>query len=246
MKFKISVTAYNGDKFIKQCLESIMSQTLPFDCVLVDDGSTDSTAEVAEATIGGDTRFKLIKKEKNQGRMLSTLEAIVELYPSGEDVIVEVDGDDYLVGPKVLERVKEEYDNGALATYGQFRTKFATRGLCRPYSPAQIQNRSYRSSSWLASHLKTYKYFLFEKINKDNFVDDEGKPLNMVPDMAFMFPILEMVGTRVHCINDVLYHYRTDNPMCAHNLNVGEQLRQGSVVKGRPKYPLLEVNAYEV
>jgi len=246
MRFKIVTNAFNGEKYIEKCLKSIQEQTLDFDCVFVDDASTDETFEIASDVVGEDKRFKIIKRSKNQGKMLSFLQGMSELSSSDDDIVVEVDGDDYLIHNKVLERVKQEYDNGALATYGQFRTRTWNSGICANYSDSIIGNRDFRHTAWIASHLKTYKYFLFKKIRKEDFMDNEGKPLDMVPDMVVMFSILEMVGNSVHFIPDVLYFYRTDNPMCAHNLNVEEQRRQEQVVRAREKYSILDVNAYEV
>jgi len=62
-KVSIFVPCYNSEKTIKQCLESIFSQTYPIDEVLViDDGSTDRTTEIASKFL-----VKLIKNEKNKG-----------------------------------------------------------------------------------------------------------------------------------------------------------------------------------
>jgi glycosyltransferase involved in cell wall biosynthesis len=49
MSISVVIPAYNAERFIAQTLESVLAQTLPPDEVLViDDGSTDSTADVAE------------------------------------------------------------------------------------------------------------------------------------------------------------------------------------------------------
>ncbi|WP_348678600.1 glycosyltransferase family 2 protein [Alcanivorax profundi] len=49
MKISIAMASYNGEKFIKEQLESFVSQTrLPDELVITDDGSTDSTEEIVK------------------------------------------------------------------------------------------------------------------------------------------------------------------------------------------------------
>ena len=50
MSISVIIPAYNAEGFIKETIESVLRQTLPADDILVvDDGSTDSTAAVASA-----------------------------------------------------------------------------------------------------------------------------------------------------------------------------------------------------
>jgi len=63
----ILVPAYNAQDTVRQTIESILSQTgVLFELILVDDGSTDDTADVILSAIEGDNRTRLIRQE-NQG-----------------------------------------------------------------------------------------------------------------------------------------------------------------------------------
>lgn len=54
----IIVTCYNREKYIKECLESVKNQTYTnFECIIVDDGSTDSSRSIIETYLD-DPRFK--------------------------------------------------------------------------------------------------------------------------------------------------------------------------------------------
>lgn len=76
----IVIPAYNVEKFIGECLQSIQDQTLPdWEAIIVDDGSTDKTIDVIDAIIQHDRRFRLIhqqnggvSKARNTGLLAAT------------------------------------------------------------------------------------------------------------------------------------------------------------------------------
>lgn len=252
--FKLVVTTYNSEKWIAKCLKSIQSQTVrDFSCVFVDDASTDNTYKVALDTVANDRRFKVLRNQKNMKQMCSIKQGIAKLTPTDEDVIVQIDGDDWLKHPKVLERVKTEYDKGAYLTYGQFeyypsglfrvvfRKDFAKIGPCAPYPPQILENRDFRKYKWVGSHLKTFKYFLFKRVKTSEFLDDKGEWLTSAADMAFMFPMMEMVGSKITFIPQVLYVYNRANPLRRDKIALRDQLRCDKLIIGRKKYPLLKL-----
>ncbi|MDY3820319.1 MAG: glycosyltransferase family 2 protein, partial [Bacteroidaceae bacterium] len=62
-KVSIIIPCYNQAEFLLQALQGLQEQTLQdFECIIVDDGSTDQSAQIAEDFIKGDHRFRLIKK----------------------------------------------------------------------------------------------------------------------------------------------------------------------------------------
>jgi glycosyltransferase involved in cell wall biosynthesis len=65
-KLGIVIAAYNAEKFFLKTLESISSIThRNFVCVIVNDGSTDSTAEIAESYTNIDSRFRFVSIENS-------------------------------------------------------------------------------------------------------------------------------------------------------------------------------------
>jgi len=60
----VIVPCYNQGKFLSDALKSILNQTYEYwECIIVDDGSLDSTPEVAKKWLNKDSRFKYIVKE---------------------------------------------------------------------------------------------------------------------------------------------------------------------------------------
>jgi cellulose synthase/poly-beta-1,6-N-acetylglucosamine synthase-like glycosyltransferase len=59
----VIIPAYNAQRYIRRTLNSVLAQTYPkLEVIVVNDGSTDETKKVVEATIAGDTRFRLINQ----------------------------------------------------------------------------------------------------------------------------------------------------------------------------------------
>ncbi len=88
----VVVTAHNMEQCLGQCLESIQVQTLAeFECLVVNDGSSDSTGAVARSFASGDARFSVVDTPglgaggaRNQG--LSWVNAPYFMLLDGDDV----------------------------------------------------------------------------------------------------------------------------------------------------------------
>ena len=71
----VVVTCYNCRDYIGDAIRSVARQTLSdFECVIVDDASTDNSAEVVQHTLDelADRRFSLIRLPKNVGQTGAT------------------------------------------------------------------------------------------------------------------------------------------------------------------------------
>lgn len=101
MKFSVLIPVYNAEKYIDECLTSILGQTYTdFEVVLVDDGSTDSSGEICDRYALKDERVRVIHK-KNGGSLSSRCVAISE---AEGDYCIFVDADDF-ISRKLLEVV---------------------------------------------------------------------------------------------------------------------------------------------
>jgi len=93
VKFSVIVPMYNVEKYIGECIESVLSQSLSdYELILIDDDSEDKTLEIAR-TYERDQRVKIITQTKRSG--VSETRNIGLKYVSGEYVVF-LDGDDYL------------------------------------------------------------------------------------------------------------------------------------------------------
>lgn len=98
-KVSIVVTAYNLDRYLPACLDSIKSQDFTdWECIVVDDASPDTCGEIAEQYAREDSRFRVIRN--NQNSYLAEARNIGLRASSGE-YIVPLDADDE-IGPGAL------------------------------------------------------------------------------------------------------------------------------------------------
>ncbi len=64
----VIIPVYNTEKYLAECLESVISQTYKFlEILVIDDGSTDSSGEICDRFAARDERIKIIHKD-NKGR----------------------------------------------------------------------------------------------------------------------------------------------------------------------------------
>ncbi len=67
-KISIIVPVYKVEKYLRRCLDSIVSQTFTdWECILVDDGSPDNSGEICDEYAQKDYRFKVIHQENLGG-----------------------------------------------------------------------------------------------------------------------------------------------------------------------------------
>ena len=66
-----------------------------FECILIDDISTDKSAYMAEKEIADDDRFTVVKNEEKKYVLRNISDAISLSKPSKDDIIVILDGEDW-------------------------------------------------------------------------------------------------------------------------------------------------------
>ena len=67
-KISIGIPVYNGEKFIRKCIESVLQQTNKnFELIISDNASTDSTRKICEEYLNKDNRIIFVRQDKNMG-----------------------------------------------------------------------------------------------------------------------------------------------------------------------------------
>lgn len=71
-RVSIGMPVYNGERFVRQAIESLLEQTFrDFELIVSDNGSTDATSEICATYAAADPRVRYIRHEKNRGALFN-------------------------------------------------------------------------------------------------------------------------------------------------------------------------------
>ena len=205
----IVVPAYNAAGVIERCIDSILRQTYSdFELLIVDDGSTDKTAEIVEAKAAQDTRIRLIRQENSgvsSARNAGITAALGEL-------LCFVDSDD-TVSTNYLEILYALYSPGVLPVIDVVRSDSDGSAL-RPM-PEMYTLDSDWVDSYFCGQLKygiTFavwnKLYSLQTIHREHiaFIPE----LSIGEDMLFVFQYLHYC--RSICFSSEASYYYTITP----------------------------------
>lgn len=223
----IIVPFYNTEKYIEECLSSIETQTFSdYECLMIDDGSTDSSREIASKYLE-DSRFKLFNKEhigfpqaKNLG-----------LDNAKGEYICFIDSDDF-----VDEHYLEDLYNTLIETnsdisccnYRTFTKDFEKKSNSRNIKFTYVEDKMIRLFAPCTTFLwnKLYKREIFDNMRCDD--------VEALSDTMMTYKLFERAKS-VSYIGNVLIFHRI------HNENMTYNVRHFS-----PTYWEHRVNVYRV
>lgn len=231
----VLTTTYNCENFIEKCLLSIMSQRFKdFKCYVTDDMSTDNTVKIIKEAIKNDSRFILIENHEKFYQPGNYEQVIRYKDVEGDEVCVEVDGDDWLPNSNVFTKINDIYqDENVWMTSGSFKYHDGRPGFANP--PSKFTD--IRRQTFTLSHLRTWRAWLWKKILPEDLKDDTGKFWSVAGDLAFMFPMLEMSGEEHYrFLTDINYIYNESNPINDHKVNLGKVMTIVSKIRNKREY----------
>ena len=103
-KISIVIIAYNSENYIRECLESVVSQSIDKEIFCIDDCSSDRTYEIFKEYEQKYKEMKVYRNEENMGVILSRYKGISRCKG---DYLYLMDSDDKLV-PDILEKLYDE------------------------------------------------------------------------------------------------------------------------------------------
>lgn len=201
----IIVPIYNVEEYLKECLDSIQKQTYQnYDCIMINDGSTDSSREIAETYLV-DSRFRLINQD-NQG--LSAARNTGLRYLKEESSFVAfVDSDDYL-NPLFLEKLAEQISEDVDIIEGSIQS--FKEGIY--YNLLQIHQDKLVLTTveekleqlWFQG----VRISVFPKLYRKSLLNDNFFPKGFIFEDLAVIPELVTLSKKWVKIQDVLYYYR--------------------------------------
>ena len=209
----IILPVYNTEKYIKDCINSIMKQYyLEFEVIVVDDGSSDNSINIIKSTIKDDKRFKIYHK-RNGG--ISSARNFGITKASGKYVMF-IDSDDciqYNTLSKMIKYIEDDETAICKCEYESFIDKY------KSYSKNHII-RSLNKIDFFEEilTLKENLYawgVLIPKNFFDNIQFPNGKYFE---DMATMYKIYNQAN-KIYIIDSKLYKYRVNPSSIIHTMN---------------------------
>jgi len=241
---KIVSCFWNVGEYITKCIDSVMNQEFKnFEMYLVDDMSNDNTIDIIKNKIKDDNRFKLIINTEKKYKLKNIDDLLMdESLFDDEDIMIELDGDDWLENTKVLSLINNKYENNKnlWITNGSFVYSDGRFGFSSKVNPETV-----RTDTFLFSHLRTWKVHLWRNIEQKSFLDENGEYFKSAGDAAYSFPMVEMAGeNHYEYIPNILYVYNEQNPYNDHKPgsssgSAHEQYRCSNIIRNSPKYKKL-------
>jgi len=198
------IPAYNTEKYIAECLDSVLAQTFKdFEAICIDDGSTDKTLSIFEEYAKRDPRIRVMH-QNDLGLVATRNNAIAVAH--GE-YIFPLDGDDK-ISPDCLEVLHGFITANDYALVGPSVWFFGDLKKGKIYRDAKKPTKW--RTKWnllcmeggLASSAAMYPKRLWEKYGGYDHLFDKG-----MEDLDFYLNFIED-GQKVICLPNRLVYYR--------------------------------------
>ena len=206
----IVVPIYNVEKYLKQCLESLISQTYKnIEIILINDGSTDGSKKICEEFAKKDTRIIVIN-QKNSGLSAARNTGINN---ANGKYITFVDADDY-VSNYYIEKL-----------YNAIKKQKSQIAQC-DIQKVDSNGKFIKKMGYEQETIKTYKDMIIDMMNDMHWIENVvvGNkiyeiglfknikfPLNKIHEDEFVTYKLYYLTKKISIVNESLYYYRQTN-----------------------------------
>jgi FkbM family methyltransferase len=242
----IITPAYNAEKYIARCIESVAQQDYHnYMMHIIDDASTDDTVKVAMDCIDSlpeniRYNFRVHLNSENHGAVCNQVNTIQN--ECGHDIVMLLDGDDWLVNdPNIFHMYNNLYNEGAEFTYGSCWSLADNIPLiAQEYPPEVKANKLYRDYkfNWNMpyTHLRTFKSQLMKNHLSwnGNYAFRNPETLEWLKaggDTAVFYAMIEAADPdKVVCVSDIVYNYNDLNPLNDYKINGDEQTKNANAV----------------
>ena len=227
MKFSILVPVYNVEKYLEQCVDSLLNQTYKgeYEIILVDDGSTDSSGTICDRYAENNPdRIKVVHKE-NGGHTSARLEAIKNA--TGEYSLF-CDSDDFVENNllKTIDNVINQNPDTDMVIYSFCYYENGKKRQRKAFFSENGEIFEGRSKKSLYDLLVTTPYInsLCTKAIKTEII--KSTPINYniikgkdIAEDAYTVSCFVTMCSKIININDTLYNYRTNQKSISRSYN---------------------------
>jgi len=222
MKLSIIVAVYNTSKYLVQCLDSVLNQTMDdseYEVIIVNDKSTDNSLEIINSCISGHSNVRVIDKEINEATFWSRVDGIAA---AKGDYIGFVDSDDWCELDMYENMVNKAIESGAdivecgtiyeypdnIPRHEYVRSEVMTTGagMIYEYSQHPIQ---------LALYLRLFKKSVMDKFMSDYYPYFNGqreKYRGIRNEDDLLLPLFFANADKFLSVKEFYCHHRMEIP----------------------------------
>lgn len=202
----IIIPIYNGEKYMRKCLNSITNQKYnDFEVLMIDDGSTDGSKEICIEYEKKDSRFKLFTKEN--GGSASARNLGLDLAKG--DYISFIDVDDYIGKDFLFELYNAAQNNNsdivicgfAIVSEEKKQHVLGDSGQIRNYTKHEIYKAFCEKKTYLSIAV------LWNKIYKKEIFEDLRFPMNKGIDDEYLICQIINNANQITLMDKQLYFY---------------------------------------
>jgi len=202
-KLSIICPVYNAEKYIEQCIQSILSQQFQdFELILINDGSSDNSLNICNQYAQKNPQIKVINKH-NEGVSIARN---IGLKNANGEYIIFIDADDALCSPYALNIIMDvEYKYSPDIV--NFQSTSADYQQIKISSTPNIENQTIKDYTKSTNNYNTVWGFLFhsEIIKKYNI--QFPNKIKYGEDQEFIGKYL-LFCSQITIIKEPLYFYR--------------------------------------
>ncbi|MGN1263294.1 MAG: glycosyltransferase family 2 protein [Prevotella sp.] len=220
----VIIPLYNCEKFLAQCLDSILAQQLDaadFEIIIMDDGSSDNGPAIAARYAGQHGNIR-IHRQENQGVATARNNALTF---AGGEYVTFVDADDMLASGSMkalLQTACEHKAEVVKAAYIEV-TEDATAEGCHAEDRGEPFIRTMSGSNAIVNVTRFREGFCWGYLIKRSLIADNDirfpAKVSFMEDWAFINQILLKCRTFVHT-DRLMYLYRRNSSSCVANMTV--------------------------
>lgn len=235
MTFSIIIPVYNMEKYLKECLDSVVRQTFKdFEIILVDDGSTDSSAAICGAfALDYRGHCQVIRKEN--GGLSSARNAGLDAAKG--DWILFLDSDDY-ISDDLLSVVAEQIHRTQADLYTFNVRRISDSGELQEKIIYNVENsiesiaNDIQKKEYLVDNILRYKdgWEAWNRVYNRNIIENFGlRFVNtnevFAEDLCFFLDYYLHID-KICKICNVMHYYRRTPDSIMVNVNQKELLRK--------------------
>lgn len=233
-RFTIAVPIFNCEKFLHQCIDSVLEQDFDdFELLLIDDCSTDSSSKIIQSYNKKDNRVKALSSNENVGVSQTRNKGIKEA--SGTYLLF-LDSDDFLA-PGSLKIISENLQSDTellLLDHYEIRPD-GSRKKIRNIEAEPSKKFFFTKENILDLALESYKRHFsnrlfgscWGRVYKTSIIKQHcitfDKNLPMIEDVVFNYHFMQWCD-RLLYINEYLYNYRIHDFLQSESSKLPENL----------------------